>query len=173
MRTLCGLHKSIMQTQLIFKFVLLLAIANGTPLLAGKLSGRFLSYPLDAGKIFADGRPLFGPSKTIRGIFAALIATSVLAPVFGIAWKIGFLIALAAMTGDLTSSFIKRRIGVAPSSTALGLDQIPEALLPALVCKNVLALTVVDVISIVALFFIGEVILARLLFKLHIRDEPY
>jgi len=77
------------------------------------------------------------------------------------------------MTGDLTSSFIKRRIGVAPSSTALGLDQIPEALLPALVCKNVLALTVVDVISIVALFFIGEVILARLLFKLHIRDEPY
>ena len=36
-----------------------------------------------------------------------------------------------AMLGDALSSFIKRRMGAAPSSRATGLDQIPEALLAA------------------------------------------
>ena len=162
-----------MQLHLILKFVLLLAIANGTPVLAEKLLGRFLSYPLDAGKTFIDGRPLFGSSKTIRGIVVAVLATSACAPVLGVAWTIGFLVGLAAMAGDLLSSFIKRRIGRPPSSRALGLDQIPESLLPALACKSLLALTVADVVLVVALFSIGELILSRLLFKMHIRKEPY
>jgi CDP-2,3-bis-(O-geranylgeranyl)-sn-glycerol synthase len=162
-----------MQLHLILKFVLLPAIANGTPVLAEKLLGRFLSYPLDAGKTFIDGRPLFGSSKTIRGIVVAVLATSACAPVLGVAWTIGFLVGLAAMAGDLISSFIKRRIGRPPSSRALGLDQIPESLLPALACKSLLALTVADVVLVVALFSIGELILSRLLFKMHIRKEPY
>ena len=77
------------------------------------------------------------------------------------------------MAGDLISSFIKRRMGRPPSSRALGLDQIPESLLPALACKSLLALTVADVIVVVALFSVGELILSRLLFKMHIRKEPY
>jgi CDP-diglyceride synthetase len=162
-----------MQLQLIFKFVLLLAVANGTPVIAERLLGRFLSYPLDAGKTFIDGRPLFGSSKTIRGIIVAVIAASACAPVFGVAWTTGFLIGLAAMAGDLVSSFVKRRIGHPPSSRALGLDQIPESLLPALACTSLLALTAADVILVVALFSVGELILSRLLFKMHIRDQPY
>jgi CDP-diglyceride synthetase len=162
-----------MQFHLILKFVLLLAIANGTPVLTEKLLGIFLSYPLDAGKTFIDGRPLFGSSKTIRGIVVAVLATSACAPVLGVAWTIGFLVGLAAMAGDLISSFIKRRIGRPPSSRALGLDQIPESLLPALACKSLLALTVADVVLVVTLFSIGELILSRLLFKMHIRKEPY
>ena len=162
-----------MQLHLILKFVLLLAIANGTPVMAEKLLGRFLSYPLDAGKTFIDGRPLFGSSKTIRGIVVAVMATSACAPVLGVTWPIGSLIGVAAMAGDLISSFIKRRMGRPPSSRALGLDQIPESLLPALACKSLLALTVADVILVVALFSVGELILSRLLFKMHIRKEPY
>ena len=161
-----------MQLQLIFKFVLLLAVANGTPVIAERLLGRFLSYPLDAGKTFIDGRPLFGSSKTIRGIIVAVIAASACAPVFGVAWTTGFLIGLAAMAGDLVSSFVKRRIGYPPSSRALGLDQIPESLLPALACTSLLALTAADVILVVALFSVGELILSRLLFKMHIREQP-
>ena len=162
-----------MQLQLIFKFVLLLAIANGTPVILEKLLGRFLSYPLDLGKTFIDGRPLFGSSKTIRGIIVAVIGASVCAPVLGVAWTAGSLIGLAAMAGDLVSSFVKRRVGYPPSSKALGLDQIPESLLPALACKSLLALTVADVISVVALFSVGGFILSRLLFKMHIRDQPH
>ena len=141
--------------------------------MAEKLLGRFLSYPLDAGKTFNDGRRLFGCSKTIRGIIVAVMATSACAPVFGVEWTTGLVIGLAAMVGDLISSFIKRRMGRPPSSRALGLDQIPELLLPALACKSLLALTVVDVIVVVALFSAGDLILSRLLFKMHIRKEPY
>ena len=162
-----------MQLHLILKFVLLLAIANGTPVIAEKLLGRFLSYPLDAGKTFIDGRPLLGSSKTIRGIVVAVLATSACAPALGIAWTTGLLVGLAAMVGDLASSFTKRRIGRPPSSMALGLDQIPKSVLPALACRGLLALTAADVIAIVVLFSVGELILSRLLFKMHIRKEPY
>lgn len=162
-----------MQLQLIFKFVLLLAVANGTPVIAERLLGRFLSYPLDAGKAFIDGQPLFGSSKTTRGIIVAVMATSACAPIFGVAWTTGLVIGLAAMAGDLVSSFVKRRIGHPPSSRALGLDQIPESLLPALACTSLLALTAADVILVVALFSVGELILSRLLFKMHIREQPY
>lgn len=162
-----------MQLRLILKFVLLLTIANGTPVIAEKLLGRFLSYPVDAGKTFIDGRPLFGSSKTIRGIIAAVMGTSVCAPVLGVTWPTGSLIGVAAMAGDLISSFIKRRMARPPSSRTLGLDQIPESLLPALACKSLLALTAADIILIVALFSLGGFILSRLLFKMHIRKEPY
>ena len=39
---------------------------------------------------------------------------------------IGLLVAATAMAGDLLSSFLKRRLALAPSSQAIGLDQIPE-----------------------------------------------
>jgi CDP-2,3-bis-(O-geranylgeranyl)-sn-glycerol synthase len=162
-----------MQLDLVIKFLALLAVANGTPVLAKKLLGNFLSRPLDAGKTFIDGRPLLGASKTIRGVVVSVIATSASAPALGIAWTTGLLIGLAAMAGDLCSSFIKRRMGRPSSSRALGLDQIPEALLPALACKSLLALTVADTILIVLLFSVGEILLSRLLFKMHIRDQPY
>jgi hypothetical protein len=59
------------------------------------------------------------------------------------------------------------------SSRALILDQVPEALLPALVCKGLLELTIGDIAVIVALFSVGELVLSHLLFKLHVRDQPY
>jgi hypothetical protein len=50
-------------------------------------------------------------------------------------------------------------------SRALILDQVPEALLPALICKSLLALTLVDIAATVALFTVGEMLLSRLLFR--------
>ena len=77
------------------------------------------------------------------------------------------------MTGDLLSSFTKRRLALKPSSRATGLDQIPESLVPALMCWHELSLTVADVVAVVGLFFFGEIVLSRLLFRMHIRDRPY
>ncbi len=162
-----------MQLQLILKLVVLLAIANGAPIIADRLLGGSLAYPLDGRTNFIDGRALLGPSKTIRGVLVAVLATSACAPLFGIAWTTGFLIGLVAMAGDLASSFVKRRLGRPSSSRALGLDQIPESLFPALACKGPLALTIADVILVVALFCVGELALNYLLFKLHLRKEPY
>ncbi|MFO1126765.1 MAG: CDP-archaeol synthase [Methylocystis sp.] len=77
------------------------------------------------------------------------------------------------MVGDLFSSFLKRRLKIPPSSMAIRLDQIPEALLPALVARCVLPLTLLDITAIVFVFFIAELLISRLFFALKIRDQPY
>jgi CDP-2,3-bis-(O-geranylgeranyl)-sn-glycerol synthase len=83
------------------------------------------------------------------------------------------LVGVAAMAGDLFSSFTKRRLGLAPSSMALGLDQIPESLFPLLACRLLLPLSFFDVVAGVTLFFIGGLILSRILFRFNLRDRPY
>ena len=77
------------------------------------------------------------------------------------------------MAGDLVSSFIKRRLGRPPSTRAIGLDQIPESLLPLLACKLPLLLSWMDIFAGVVLFLVGELLLSRLLYRAHIRDQPY
>jgi CDP-2,3-bis-(O-geranylgeranyl)-sn-glycerol synthase len=122
---------------------------------------------------FFDLRPLFGPSKTIRGIVFSTITTTAFAPLIGLEWKIGVVVAIMAMTGDLFSSFLKRRMNLPSSSQAWGLDQIPESLFPALACRAMLGLTVLDIILVVGLFSIGVNLLSLLLFKWGIRDRPF
>ena len=153
--------------------VLLLTLANGAPVVAKKVLGARLAFPLDAGARFFDGQPLLGPSKTIRGVAVSVGATAVVAPLFGLSLAAGAVVAVLAMIGDLFSSFVKRRLKFPSSSQAIGLDQVPESLLPLLVCKETLALTSIDVAIGVGIFVLGEIILSRLLYDLHLRDEPY
>jgi hypothetical protein len=75
--------------------------------------------------------------------------------------------------GDLFSSFLKRRLKIPPSNRATGLDQIPESLFPALACRSMLSLTMLDITSVLVIFFIGETVLSRLLFKWNVRDRPF
>jgi CDP-2,3-bis-(O-geranylgeranyl)-sn-glycerol synthase len=155
------------------QLLILLAIANSVPIAAKRLLHDRFSYPLDGGLVFFDGRPLFGPSKTIRGILVAVLVTSVCAPLIGLEWETGALIASVSMVGDLFSSFLKRRMKLPSSGKATGLDQVPESLFPAIACRNLLSLSVVDILVCVVVFFICEVILARLFYRLHFRDRPY
>jgi CDP-diglyceride synthetase len=158
---------------LILKLLILLMLANGTPVVAKKVLGERLAYPLDWGVEFVDGRPLFGRSKTIRGVLLAVLVTIAGAPLIGLQWEIGFLVGSLAMAGDLGSSFLKRRMALPPSSRASGLDQVPEALIPLLACRNPLSLTMADIGATAALFFIGEVLLSRVLYAFRLRDRPY
>lgn len=77
------------------------------------------------------------------------------------------------MLGDALSSFVKRRIGIASSGRATGLDQIPEALLPLLAVYTTLGLTYLEVVSITLAFFLLEIPAAWLSFRLGLRDRPY
>jgi hypothetical protein len=160
-----------MHTWPLLQSVLLLTLANGTPVVAKKILRARLAFPLDAGALFFDGQPLLGPSKTIRGAVISVVTTAVVAPRLSLA--AGGLVATLAMIGDLFSSFVKRRLKFASSSQAIGLDQVPESLLPLLVCKETLSLTSIDVAIGVGIFFLGELILSRLLYDLRLRDEPY
>lgn len=162
-----------MHTAIVLKLLLLLTIANGAPVVAKRLLGSRLSYPLDGHARFLDGRPLFGTSKTIRGLVLSIAMTSGVAPMLELKLSTGFLIGTGAMVGDLLSSFTKRRLGLKPSSRTTGLDQIPESLLPALLCWQELSLTAADGVAMVGGFLIGEIILSRWLFRMHIRDRPY
>jgi hypothetical protein len=162
-----------MQSTLIFQLVVLLAVANGTPVIAKKILGDAFARSLDGDALLPDGRPAFGSSKTIRGIVLAVLATMLCAVLLGLGWKLGALLGGVSMAGDLFSSFVKRRIGLPPSSMALGLDQIPESLFPLLACRLLLPLTWLDIGVTMGLFFVGELVLSRILFKLHIRDRPY
>ena len=98
----------LMHLLLILQAMVLLALANGTPVFAKKIFGQFLAFPLDGGLLFFDGRPLFGPSKTVRGIVLSVLVTAAGAPLIGLDWSVGALAAAAAMAGDLCSSFCKR-----------------------------------------------------------------
>ena len=162
-----------MHILLILQLLVLLTLANGAPVIAKKISGGYFAFPLDFGVAFFDGRPVFGSSKTIRGLAVAVLAATAIAPILGFDLIIGAIVAGAAMVGDLFSSFVKRRLNFPSSSQALGLDQIPESLFPMLACRDALSLTAVDIALGVVVFFVGEVVLSRLLFRAHLRDEPY
>lgn len=110
----------------ILQSVVLLTLANGSPVVAKKCFGSRFATPVDGGAMLPDGRPVFGPSKTFRGIVASLLVTAAGAPVVGVRPEVGALVASVAMAGDLISSFTKRRLKLQPSSQALGLDQVPE-----------------------------------------------
>src|SRR6266702_161898 len=94
-----------MQPTLIVQLLVLLTLANGTPVTAKKFLGSAFARPLDGGALFLDGRPLFGPSKTIRGIVLSILATSSCAPAIGLEWKVGALIGIMAGRRHLLQLF--------------------------------------------------------------------
>jgi CDP-diglyceride synthetase len=157
----------------ILQSLALLTFANGTPVIAKRLFGSYLAFPLDAGMNFVDGWPLLGPSKTIRGLVLSVAVTAAAAPVLGVSVATGALLACLAMLGDIISSFTKRRLKLPSSAQAIGLDQIPESLLPLVVLQNALSLTWPDVIICTGIFLVGELMISRVLYWLHIRDQPY
>jgi len=160
------------QLLVILKVLLLVTLANGAPVLAKDILGNRFAWSIDDGVGFF-GQPVFGKSKTIRGIVLSVVVASAFAPLVGLGWQIGLRVGSMAMAGDLLSSFLKRRMDFPPSSRASGIDQVPESLFPLLACRNLLSLTIADIGACVALFFIGEVVLSRVLYALRLRDRPY
>jgi CDP-2,3-bis-(O-geranylgeranyl)-sn-glycerol synthase len=116
---------------------------------------------------------MLGKSKTWRGLLLGCLVPTLAAPWLGLSWGVGALFGAAAMAGDLLSSFVKRRVGVAASGRAPALDQLPESLLPLLVCRDALGLSFGEVLLCAAIFWGGTVGLSPLLHRLGVRDRPY
>ncbi|MGB5767725.1 MAG: CDP-archaeol synthase [Arenicellales bacterium] len=158
---------------MMFEALILLLVANGTPVLAGKFLDDYAAWPLDANYMMADGKPLLGKSKTLRGILLAVCATAITSEIFGLGWQLGASFGALSMLGDLFSSFSKRRLGMPSGSQAPGLDQVPEALLPLAVCASPLGLQWFQVLITAGLFWLLEVMLSRVLYSLNIRKHPW
>lgn len=153
--------------------LVLILVANGSPIFISYLFSHRASLPVDMAYKLADQQYLFGATKTWRGLISSLLITPVSAFLLGYSFYFGFLIAVFAMTGDLLSSFIKRRLKRPSSSRFLFLDQIPEALFPALVCYFLYGLGLMQVIEIVLIFIIIELASSFVLFRYGIRKKPY
>ncbi len=107
--------------------------ANGAPVLFG--GGR----PIDGGKTFRDGKPLFGPHKTVRGFVSGLIIGTFVGWVqeaYGLSVGLpqgsvvlGFVLSLGALTGDLLGSFIKRRLNLKSGAHLPVSDQLDFVLM--------------------------------------------
>jgi CDP-2,3-bis-(O-geranylgeranyl)-sn-glycerol synthase len=156
-----------------FQLLLLIIASNGAPILGKAIFKKRWTYPLDGGRYFTDGRPLLGRSKTWRGVLLAITAAAVMAWLVGLPVEIGMTIGCFVVLGDALSSFIKRRLGLTASSMALGLDQIPEALLPLVALKTYFNLTWSTIMETVTGFLLLELFISYILFKLKVRDRPY
>lgn len=155
------------------RLLVLLGVANAAPVAAKRVLGARWSTPLDGGLRFVDGRPLLGPAKTVRGVVASVAAAALAAVLLGLPVGVGAAIGAAAMAGDALSSFVKRRLGVAPSGRATGLDQVPEALLPLLVVRGALDLSWLQVAAVTAAFFALQMPVAWLAHRLGLHERPY
>jgi len=158
---------------LVFELLILVTLANGAPVIAKKVLGDRLGAPFDGGKVLYDGKPVFGPTKTIRGIVTSLLVTLAAALIIGFSWQLGLLVAVGAMAGDLLSSFAKRRMRMSSSSMAVGLDHIPESLLPLFASSLLLPVSLLDILAGTAIFCAGALLLSPLLCRLNLRDKPY
>ncbi|KAF0190960.1 MAG: hypothetical protein FD165_2199 [Gammaproteobacteria bacterium] len=144
------------------KLLALLLIANGAPVIIRYFLRERFSYPLDGGALFVDGRPMLGAAKTIRGVVGAVTMTAFAAPLIGISIQTGLMVGLLAMAGDIFSSFVKRRLGIAPSGRASVLDQAPESLVPTIALGHEFALGWQDEAFVVAGFLIIGMLLSRI-----------
>jgi CDP-2,3-bis-(O-geranylgeranyl)-sn-glycerol synthase len=147
---------------IVSSLLLLVLLGNAAPVLARILLGEHLARPLDGGLRLADGRALLGVSKTYRGIAAALLLTAPAAELLGVGWRLGLIIAGAAMAGDLLSSFVKRRLDKPVHARSPLLDEIPEVLLPVLAVALPLALSWSEGLAVVLGFVLAHALLDRL-----------
>ena len=96
--------------------------ANAAPVIAGG------GLPIDLGRKFTDGKPIFGKNKTFRGLFVGLLVGTGVglleSEIFNLPLMFGFLLSLGALFGDLTGAFLKRRLGIAPGNLLPIVDQV-------------------------------------------------
>jgi CDP-2,3-bis-(O-geranylgeranyl)-sn-glycerol synthase len=104
------------------KFIFPAYCANAVPVLAGG------GTPMDLGKMFIDGKPIFGKNKTFRGFFFGLaVGTGVgllESMIFNYPLLFGLVLSLGALIGDLAGAFVKRRLGIAPGGLLPVIDQV-------------------------------------------------
>jgi CDP-2,3-bis-(O-geranylgeranyl)-sn-glycerol synthase len=106
------------------KFIFPAYCANAVPVIVGG------GPPLDLGKKFLDGKPIFGKNKTLRGFFVGLavgVAVGLIeieSGLFDYPPLFSVLSPLGALMGDLAGAFLKRRLGIAPGGLLPIVDQI-------------------------------------------------
>lgn len=119
----------------------LLVAANSTPVIVARMLGPAGAAPIDALFRRHGGHPIFGSHKTWRGLASGALASLLAGALLPCGAFIGLAFGLLSLTGDLASSFSKRRLRVPAGHDVFLLDQLPETLLPLIVLAGPLGLT--------------------------------
>jgi CDP-2,3-bis-(O-geranylgeranyl)-sn-glycerol synthase len=141
--------------------LLLLIVANATPVVAAMLLRNRLAAPLDLGATLRDGTRVLGDHKTWRGVTVGVLACAIAAHLLGLAFKVGLAFGALSMLADIAASFVKRRLRLAAGTEVPGLDQIPEALLPLWVLSAPLGIELPDCLMIAAAFLVLDIAFVR------------
>jgi hypothetical protein len=152
-----------MRLWLLSELVLLVVIANASPVFLRLLLRDNWKQPLDRGILFPDGHPLLGPSKTLRGLLGSISVCALMAPLFELSLLQGAGFGALAMLGDLASSFCKRRLGLRSGHSVPLLDQVPETLLPLWVMLPALGASATEMAVAIAAFTAIDLLFTRLL----------
>jgi CDP-2,3-bis-(O-geranylgeranyl)-sn-glycerol synthase len=156
------------------KFILPAYCANAVPVITGG------GCPIDFGKKFFDGKPIFGNNKTIRGFLSGLavgtavgLAESAFFPELPILF--GFLISLGALFGDLAGAFIKRRLGLSPGDLMPLIDQV-DFIVGAILFSLFLSLQIMSPALIVTVLIITppiHILTNLAAYKLGLKNHPW
>jgi len=108
-------------------YILPAMIANGAPVVGSRFYGR--GHPIDFGITLPDGRRMLGNGKTWEGLLTGIMAGTLFgfieSIILGRSVIAASLISSAgALLGDITGSFIKRRIGLERGEPMPLLDQL-------------------------------------------------
>lgn len=159
-----------------FKLLFLLWSINFAPPLTAHVFEERWNRPLDGFCNFADGRPLFGNHKTIRGVLSGIAAGMLVGLLLGFPWWTGLGAGSLSMAGDLYSSFLKRRLSFVSGDVVPGLDQLPEGLFPFLILAPYFSLSLLFVLPCVLTFgigaYYGSVFLNRVLLERPFESYP-
>jgi CDP-2,3-bis-(O-geranylgeranyl)-sn-glycerol synthase len=141
--------------------LLLLMVANSTPVILARILGARYAAPIDANRSLSDGHRLLGSHKTWRGIISGTLAAGIAGTLLARGFATGAVFGALALTGDLVSSFLKRRLGCRSGQSIPLLDQLPEALLPMLVLRGAMALEPAAIIGTALAFMLLDLLTAR------------
>jgi len=156
-----------------------LYVCNGLALVFGGKT------PIDCGKKFFDGKPLFGQGKTFKGtifgVFFAVLATGAIWIAFPQSSEItgapyllyGALLALGAIAGDFAGSFLKRRLGIERGGSLFLVDQLDFVLGGYALVFLVALPTALEIIFMCAFTMLAHVIGNRLAFIAKIKKVPW
>ena len=138
--------------------LLLVCVASASAWAASCALGDRLAARLDFGYVMPDGKPLFGSHKTWRGVAAGTLACALVAPLVGIEVATGASFGAAALFGDAVSSAVKRRLSLRPGAEVVGLDQLPESLLPLVLFAGPLGIDAVEIVAVSVVFTLLDVL---------------
>jgi CDP-2,3-bis-(O-geranylgeranyl)-sn-glycerol synthase len=142
--------------------LLLVVVASSVPWALGRACGDRFAWPLDFGLTLRDGERLFGAHKTWRGLAGGIAACSIAGLSMGTGLLTGAAVGALALAGDALSSAVKRRFRRSPGTEVPGLDQLPEALLPLLLMKRSLEISMPSIIGVALVFTMLDIVLAPL-----------